>query len=185
VEQLDLLKFAVTTLEELDIPYMIVGSYASGAYGDPRFTRDIDIVIQLAANQIETLLARLPPSDFYVSREAAMAAIASGGQFNVIHPESAGKIDFMIAREDAWGKEQLRRRHRIEILAGVPAFTARPEDVIIAKLIFYQEGGSEKHMRDITSTFGVSGGEIDRAYIQHWVHQLGLTQEWDAALARL
>ncbi|MEA2709883.1 MAG: hypothetical protein QOF78_2484 [Phycisphaerales bacterium] len=185
MEQLDLLSFAIATLESLNIPYMVVGSYASGAYGDPRFTRDIDIVVQLAANDVEKLIERLPPSEFYISREAALVAVASGGQFNVIHPESAGKIDFMIARSDAWGQEQLRRRQRIELLTGLHAFTARPEDVIIAKLMFYQEGGSEKHMRDITSMFGVSGNEIDRAYIERWVQQLGLTSEWDSVLARI
>src|SRR5438477_9193339 len=102
VEQTDLLKFIAITLDELDIPYMVVGSYASGAYGDPRFTQDIDIVVDMAATQLDALIARLPPKDFYVSADAARDAIRSTGQFNVIHPESGNKIDFMIARSDAW-----------------------------------------------------------------------------------
>lgn len=164
---------------------MVVGSYASGAYGDPRFTQDIDIVIDPKPAQLDALIARLPPDNFYVSPEAAHQAVRSGGQFNVIHPESGNKIDFMIARTDPWGQEQLRRRVKLELLIGVEAFAARPEDVILAKLQFYKEGGSEKHMRDITSMFKVSGEEIDREYIERWVDRLDVREQWQAVLQRL
>ena len=110
MEQTDLLKLIATTLDALHVPYMVVGSYASGAYGDPRFTQDIDIVVDLTAAQLDELISRLPSDDFYVSREAALEAIRDAGQFNIIHPESGNKIDFMIARKDAWGQEQMRRR---------------------------------------------------------------------------
>ena len=69
--------------------------------------------------------------------------------------------------------------------ADCQVFVAAPEDVIIAKLWYYQEGGSEKHLRDIASMFRISGDQIDKQYITHWVDQLGVKNEWQAVLDRL
>lgn len=185
MEQLDLLRHIVVLLEQLQIPYMIVGSFASSAYGEPRFTHDIDIVIDASPEQIASLIDHLPPDEFYASREAALSAKSSGGQFNVIHPQSGNKIDFMIARRDPWGTEQLRRRMRIEILQGLEAYAARPEDIIVSKMIYYAEGGSEKHLRDITGILTTSANDVDRAYVARWAGQLQLTEIWAAILRRL
>ena len=51
------------------------------------------------------LVEAFPEADFYLSHEAAIDAILRRGQFNVIHMDSGNKIDFMIARDDAWGRD--------------------------------------------------------------------------------
>lgn len=185
MEQLELLHFLIELLNKLHIRYMVVGSYASGAYGEPRLTQDIDIVVDLTVEELCTLLDAIPKEEFYVSEEAARHAIRSGGQFNVIHPESGLKVDFMIARRDAWGQEQLNRRVLLELLENVQAYTARPEDLILSKMLYYQEGGSEKHLRDITGMFKESGDQIDRGYIDKWANELGVADVWQAILNRL
>ena len=43
----DLIGLFVEPLESVGISYMITGGVASVIYGDPRFTRDIDLVMQL------------------------------------------------------------------------------------------------------------------------------------------
>ena len=146
---------------------------------------DIDIVVELRPDQAAKLCEAFPSPEYYVSENAAQEAIATGGQFNVIHPASGNKIDFMIARRDAWGRSQINRRRREEILPGRPGYTAAPEDVILGKLWYYREGGSEKHLRDIAGMLQVSGDEIDTKYIEHWTQQLGLTEAWQAVLDRL
>ncbi len=185
MEQSELLRRVVEILEEQEITYLLVGSLASGVYGEPRLTHDIDIVIELRPDQVARLCESFPASDYYVSQQAAREAVARGGQFNVIHPASGNKIDFMIARQDAWGRSQISRRRREQILPGRPGYTAAPEDVILGKLWYYREGGSEKHLRDIAAMLQVSGGEIDKEYIHHWARQLGLTEPWQAILDRL
>jgi hypothetical protein len=185
VEQNELLCRVVEILEEQNITYLLVGSLASSVYGEPRLTRDIDVVVELRLDQVARLCAAFPSSDYYVSQQAAQEAVASGGQFNVIHPASGNKIDFMIARQDAWGRSQIARRRREEILPGRPGYAAAPEDVIVGKLWYYQEGGSEKHLRDIVAMLQVSGDEIDKEYVGHWAQQLGLMEEWRAVLDRL
>ncbi|MGH7178383.1 MAG: hypothetical protein ACREJC_13475, partial [Tepidisphaeraceae bacterium] len=157
MDQADLLTHAIDVLETVAVPYMVVGSIASGAYGEPRMTQDIDIVIQPTPAQLNQLCAAFPPPDFYVSIEAAQTALQQSGQFNVLDPSSGGKIDFMIARTDPWGREQISRRQRIQVQPGREGFAARPEDLIISKLLYYQEGGSEKHLRDITGMLKISG----------------------------
>ncbi len=185
MEQTDLLRYVVHSLEELGIPYMLVGSFASGVYGEPRMTQDIDFVVDLAADKVKGLCSLFPQNDFYISEATVLAAVKSRGQFNVIHPASGNKIDFMVARNDAWGRSQIERRQRVRLLPEVDGYTARPEDVILSKMDYYREGGSEKHMRDITGMLRVSSELIDRGYIQTWAQRLGLLEIWNAILQRL
>ena len=185
MNQAELLRHVIEVLEAQELDYMLVGSFASATYGEPRMTHDIDIVLRLTMDAVDRLCNAFPSPEFYVSTSAAQEAVRMRGQFNVIHPASGNKIDFMMARDDAWGRSQLARRRRQPILADRETFVASPEDVILAKLWYYQEGGSEKHLRDIASMLRVSGDEIDRAYIKHWAAQLGLVQEWQAILKRL
>src|SRR5258706_250379 len=132
---------------------MVVGSCASMAYGEPRMTQDIDIVVDLQPSQLLALCEAFPLPEFYVSKEAAASAIEHQSQFNVIHPDPGNKIDFIVPKDDPWSREQVNRRQRIRMLEQLEGFAARPEDIIIGKMIFYQEGGSEKHLRDIEGIF--------------------------------
>jgi hypothetical protein len=185
VQQDELLRYVIDVLEQQGIVYLLAGSLASGVYGEPRLTHDIDVVVDLQPNQVARLCAAFPSPEYYVSQQAAEEAVARAGQFNVIHPASGNKVDFMIVRRDAWGRSQVSRRRREQILPGRYGYTAAPEDVILAKMWYYQEGGSEKHLRDIVSMLRISSDQIDTTYIDDWASQLGLTEEWQAVLARL
>lgn len=50
---------------------------------------------------------------------------------------------------------------------------------------YYKEGGSEKHLRDITGILKISGDMVDRDYILDWAERLGLNEIWDAVQKRL
>ncbi len=91
----------------------------------------------------------------------------------------------MVARLDPWGRMQLARRRQRHILPDCLAYAASPEDIILAKMIYYREGKSEKHTRDITGMLKVSGDEIDRAYISEWADRLDLGNIWKSILTRL
>ena len=185
MDQPDLLRRAIEVFEAMDIRYMVVGSIASGAYGEPRMTQDIDIVADILPEDIPALCAAFPENEYYVSREAAEEAVRARGQFNIIHPSSGNKIDVIMYKEDAWGREQMLRRQRVRILPDLEASLARPEDIILSKMDYYREGGSEKHLRDITGILKVSGGEVDREYVSRWSARLGLSEIWERILRRL
>ena len=55
---------------------------------------------------------------------------------------------------------------------------APPEYVIVRKLEFYREGGSDKHLRDIRSMLAVSGDQINRAELDGWIRGRGLEAQW-------
>lgn len=185
MEQSDVVRKVINILETQQLPYMLVGSLASGVYGEPRLTQDIDVVVALPVTNVEALCAAFPSPEFYVSLAAARQAATHGGQFNIIHPTSGNKVDVMIARRDAWGRSQLARRRQELIFPELPGFVASPEDVIIGKMLYYQEGGSEKHLRDILAMLQVEGERIDRDYIQVWSQSLGLDDVWQTILGRL
>jgi hypothetical protein len=185
VEQAELLRRVIDILEDQRIVYLLVGSLASGVYGEPRLTADVDVVVELDPTQAAKLCAAFPAPEYYVSETAAREAVARVGQFKVIHPASGNKIDFIMARTDGWGRSQIARRRREQILPGRPGYTAAPEDVILGKLWYYREGGSEKHLRDVAGMLQVSGDEIDTAYVDDWSEKLGLATEWQMVLHRL
>ena len=80
--------------------------------------------------------------------------------------------------------ELSRRTHR-NIVADCFAYTASASDVILAKMAFFKEGASDKHLRDITGMLQVSSSEIDREYIEEWAERLELNEIWQMILTRL
>jgi hypothetical protein len=178
VTQLELLRHTVAALEKAGIPYAIVGSYASGIWGEARLTLDIDIVVQLRAAHVDALAAAFPAPEFYLSRPAAEEAIRHCRPFNVIHPTSGGKIDFMVVSDEGWPSAQLARRRRVALLTDLDGEVASPDDVILGKLVYFAEGGSEKHLRDIAGILKVSAELVDRDYLREWIARLSLSDAW-------
>ncbi len=185
MEQSDLLRYAIEKLETMNVTYAIVGSFASGAYGEPRFTQDIDILVDLRDRHVDALCESFPSPEFYVSRSAVGQAVLRRSQFNVIHPTSGNKIDFMLSRSDPWSRNQLVRRQNVQLFPDRGGYLASPEDVILGKLVYYREGGSEKHLRDITGILKVRGDDVDRHYVTQVADQLGVMEIWQAVLNRL
>jgi len=185
MELYELLQKVVETFERLDIPYLVTGSVASMAYGEPRLTNDIDIVAEIDERHIENLLAAFPPGEFYISDEMIRQAIHQHNQFNIIHPGSGLKVDVIIRQNTPFDQSRFSRIRRISPGESYQANFASPEDVIIKKMQYYREGGSEKHLRDITGILKISEKEIDRDYISQWAKRLGLTEIWHAVQSRL
>jgi hypothetical protein len=185
VDQIELLKFTIQALERLKIPYAVVGSFASGIWGESRFTQDIDILVALKLDDVPLLCAAFPSDDFYVSQAAANEAVARHGQFNVIHPTSGNKIDFMIAGDSPWVQAQLERHKRVPFFPDQDGAVAAAEDVILGKLVYYQEGGSDKHLRDIAGILKFSGDDLDRDYVSRFATQLGVADVWQSVLSKI
>ena len=72
--------------------------------------------------------------------------------------------------------EEFNRRQEIALWEGFIATVATAEDVIIKKLDFYRMGGSEKHLTDIRGI--VAETALDNDYLNKWIIQLGLANEW-------
>ena len=178
MEQSELLRFCAKVLEQLGLRYFVTGSVATIFYGEPRFTNDIDMVVDLPLARVSELCSAFPTSDFYISEESVRSAVSRKGQFNVIHPSSGLKVDIMVPSEDAFNRSRFSRVRRLRPAPEYDVVFASPEDVILKKLEYYLEGGSEKHLRDIAGVLKISGSQIDFAYIDEWALRLGLSDIW-------
>lgn len=183
--QSQLLQLAVETLERLGIKYALVGSLASSTLGEARFTNDIDIVVQLDVFDTARLCDAFSGDEFMVYKPAAIDETIRQRQFNVLHPASSNKIDFMLVGDSAWSKQQLDRRQRRQVLEAGECYVAAPEDIIIGKLLYYRDGGSEKHLRDIAGIWKRNHEKIDREYLASCVRELGLDAEWESIREKL
>lgn len=178
MEPSELLRYFTRVLEHLGLRYFITGSVATIFFGEPRFTNDIDIVVDLPLNRIAELCLAFSGDDFYVSEETVRRAVARKGQFNIIHPASGLKVDVMVPSEDAFNRSRFARVRRLRPAPDYDAAFASPEDVILKKLEYHREGGSEKHLRDIAGILKISGEQIDLAYLAEWSSRLGLADLW-------
>jgi len=185
MELYDLLAQVVNAFSRLQIPYFVTGSVASMAYGEPRLTNDIDIVCDINESHIPGLVAAFPPESFYLSEESIRDATRMRGLFNIIHPESGLKVDVMVAKNNSFDRSRFARARSIKPVATYDAIFATPEDVIIKKMEYYREGGSEKHLRDIAAIVKISAAEIDETYIADWAARLELSPIWNAIKQRL
>ncbi len=158
------------TLDQLGIIYAVGGCFASSFHGVARATQGIDVVIDLHAGRIKELFNALAPC-FYIDEFAMLEAVERGSSFNVIHLESSLKIDLFVASRHPLGSEQLvhRRLAATELLGGEPVAVSvvSAEDILLAKLLWYHEGGnvSERQWNDLVNLVRVQGDNLNRQYL--------------------
>ena len=178
----DVFSEVISRLETHRFDYMVVGSIASIVYGEPRLTKDMDLVIDLSPQDLSRLTALFSDEAFYCPPEEVLRdEFVRRGQFNLIHPSSGLKVDFVFRKNSPHGQKEFMRRRRIELWPGLSANLAAPEDVILKKLDFFREGGSQKHLLDIKGILAQT--EVDSSYLAEWVKLLGLESAWRSALA--
>lgn len=174
----------VSILETLGLHYAIGGSVASSVFGEPRASADADMIVELAEPRLPELLSKMQ-ADFYISEEAARAAISRKSSFNVIHLHSMYKVDIFVAGASKLDREQLSRRVRLEFIREPPrsAYVTAAENVVLRKLDWYQQGAgvSDQQWRDVLGVLKVQGTALDLAYLRRIAADTGL----DDLLARV
>jgi hypothetical protein len=166
-------------LEERGIVYMVTGSVASMLYAEPRMTLDIDLVVELRVEDAAAFLDAFPAQRFYkppleVAREEC--ARGTRGHFNLIDNETGYKADIYLAGTDPLHRWALARRRRTTSLSS-PITLAPPEYVIVRKLEFWREGGSEKHIQDVSGVLA-AGVPLDREFLEDQIRARGLDDAW-------
>lgn len=158
---------------------MLTGSFASSYHGAPRATQDVDLVIAPTGEQLRTFVALLPRDQFYVDEGAAREALRLEGLFNLIDLRTGWKVDLIIRKSRQFSREEFDRRRVVEI-EGASVPVASPEDVLIAKMEWARMGQSARQIEDAAKMLSVRAQQLDRTYIEHWVRELGLAEQWDA-----
>ena len=163
-------------LKKLNIPYLITGGMAVFVWGRPRFTADIDIVVELEKNNLSILVAELKKLSraSYVDEDDALEALKANSEFNFVDGASGIKVDFFILnKKDEFAVSKISRRIAKKILNEEVYFSS-PEDLILNKLLWHKESGSEKQLEDVKSILKISGEILDRNYLETWAKKLDL-----------
>jgi len=185
ISDIEVLKDFTDILERLGISYAIGGSMASSIYGMVRFTQDADITVEPFENQADQLY-QLLRHRYYISKEAMTAALMQRGSFNVIHLESAFKIDVFICKDTAFEKQLILRRKLLRFSDSVDKDFAvvSPEDIVLLKLRWYLEGGqiSDRQWQDVLGILSVQKKDLDLEYLNRWAAVLGINELFQKAV---
>jgi len=87
---------------------------------------------------------------------------------------NAESVDFVQNRST----REFERRRSLKLLR-VEAFTASVEITIIAKLEWSESSrGSQLQRSDIAGMVATVGDDLDYGYIERWLNELDVTDEW-------
>ena len=170
----DLIDLFVAPLNRAGLTYMVTGSVASMLYAEPRFTADVDVVVRVTVP--EELRKAFSGPDYYCPPADVLAveiARPLHGHVNILHSPSALKADVYLAGEDPLHSWALDRRRRFDV-GGREVWVAPPEYVILRKLLFFREGGSSKHVRDVRALLAAQGEKLDYATLERFAEERGV-----------
>lgn len=163
--------------EELSIPYYIGGSVASSIYGMARATMDIDIVADVKKYHVPRLKEILD-EQYYIDEDMILGAIQAASSFNLIHFDTAFKIDVFIYRDEPHQRKAIERKvkDKFDEELDFEYYFSAPEDIIIVKLQWFEQGNrvSERQWFDIIGVIKVQGENLDIRYLKEWSKKLGL-----------
>ena len=169
------LKPVVNIFEKLSIPYYIGGSIASSIYGIARATMDIDIVANINTHHIPLLKQSLE-NDYYIDEDMIKEAILAKSSFNLIHLDTAIKIDVFIHKDTPYQQNAIQRKTKDTLEEDIKTefYFSSPEDIIINKLLWYEMGSkvSERQWLDVIGVIKVQGDSLDKDYLKNWAHKL-------------
>jgi hypothetical protein len=161
----------------MEVAYSIGGSVASSEHGIPRTTLDVDLVVDLRADQIEEFAALLHDG-FYADAALIRESFSHQRAANVIHYETGYKFDLFPLGDDDYSRTEFQRRAFREIRAlptgTVECAVASAEDTILRKLDWYRRGHetSERQWNDLRGIVNVNRGKLDLAYLRLWAPHL-------------
>ena len=162
-DQLDIVDDVSRRLEKLGIPYMVTGSMAMNCYAKPRMTRDIDIVIELAPEGIDALVAEFSDG-YYVDAGAVAEAVTHSSMFNMIKLAESVKVDCIIRKSSEYRQLEFERRQTAE-MGDVKTYIVSREDLILSKLVWARDSHSEMQLDDVAN---LMRDGYDRDYVDKW-----------------
>jgi hypothetical protein len=170
-------------LDAAGVPYMVTGSFASSAHGEPRASKDIDVVIAPTREQLVELIRHFPNDQYYALEDDALEAFAHQSMFNIVDFAHGWRVDLIVKKARPFSDEEFSRRQYVEF-AGFRLSMATPEDVLISKLEWAKAGESQRQIEDAAGIIRVQAGNLDISYIERWVRELELSEQWAAAKSR-
>ena len=153
---------------------MLTGSMAYNFYTKPRMTRDIDIILELKAPDVENFHT-LFKDDFHIHPDSMREAIKTQRMFNIIHNEVIVKVDCIIIKHKNVYRNLEFQRKKIVDFDGIPTWIVSQEDLIISKLLWAKDSDYEYQLRDVRLLLQVKE-DLDFHYLEQWIKGLALEE---------
>jgi hypothetical protein len=186
----DFIRQVITAINAAGLDYMIGGAVAAWAWGEPRATLDLDVVVNIPLTAVGRFSKELEIRDMLVPADIILETMLEDRTdlpINAIHMYSGYKADIYLFREgDELRTSAFERRRKVDL--GEPlgeVYLHSPEDLIIYKLWYYALSQQTKHIRDITSIVLTLGDDLDFSYINVWVERKGLIGSWSELLVKI
>lgn len=180
IEPNEVLRDVAERLERGAIAYMLSGSMAMMYYATPRYTADIDIVLELNADKATKIPTLFEP-DYYVPHNQIKAAVARRSMFNLIHHESSFKIDCIVKKDSEFQENAFANRQKVNYF-DFDVWIIGKEDLIIAKLLWAKDSRSEFQMRDVVNLLKFG---FEQSYIEGWTQKLNVNDLFEECLEKL
>jgi hypothetical protein len=181
------LRLVIEALNAAGVEYLIGGAIAEWAWGEPRATQDLDLVVNIPIKAINKLSKELKKRDMLIPAEIILDTILEERAdipINAIHMHSGLKADlYPVREEDELRQSAFQRRELVDY--GPPigkVYIHSPEDLILYKLMYFGLSQQSKHSRDIAAILKSKRNELDMSYIEQWVARFGLSSLWNEML---
>ena len=184
-EPIAVMQQVIDVLDNLGVPYLVGGSFASSIYGTYRATADVDLVADLRFEHVAMLMQALS-GQFYIDEDSVRDAIRLRRSFSAIHLATSFKVDVFIPQQRPYSPVQFERRVRQTIWTDPEhaVYLASAEDNLLAKLEWYRLGNevSDRQWRDILGVIKTQGERLDFAYLRQWAAALNVADLLEKAL---
>lgn len=167
------------------VRYLVGGSLASTAFGEPRATLDVDLVIDLRPEQVDAFVAAVE-GDFFVDRSWVHDEVRRHGSFQLVHRASMIRVDVFVPEWTGLHLWKWQRRRAIDL--GGPdrvLDVTAPEGIVIQKLVWYREGGatSDRQWRDVLGVLKSQRGNLDLGETRDYAARCGVSELFERACA--
>ena len=171
--------------ESINIDYYVSEGVASSIHGEPRSTRDLDLVIEVKPNQIDLLVKTLEASGYYCPAGAVEDLHCGlGNMLNITHTETIANADIYIKDNSPYSISQMNRKILIDV-EEIPVFwIASAEDIILQKLRWGKGSKSEKQWRDVLGIIKLQSKNLDYGYLTEWAENLDLVADLSEVLTQ-
>lgn len=164
-----LLKKLASELNKNNIPYMVIGGQAVLIYGEPRLTKDIDIILGVGPEKLNQVKVVVKKLGLKILTNNIENFVRQTMVIPVLDEKSDIRIDFIFSFTP-YEQQAINRAKKINILNALVNF-ASLEDLIIFKIIARRE----RDIEDVRLIL-LKNNKYDKHYIVKWL------KEFDDAL---